>query len=72
MQAKDLREAIVELMQSDEYKKHVDLPKVATMTCFMEDRNYNRNEEKIDKQILAGNYGFRRKWNNCQESSGLI
>lgn len=35
----------------DEYKKFVNIPKVATMTCFMEDRNYSMNEEPI-----SGNY----------------
>lgn len=36
----------------DEYKKFADLQDVATMTCFMEDRNYSRNEEKFNEKYI--------------------
>lgn len=30
------------------YKKYINVPNVATMTCKMEDRNYSMNEKEID------------------------
>lgn len=35
-----------------EYKKYINIPKVATMTCFMEDRNYPRNEKKFNDEFI--------------------
>lgn len=54
------------------YKKYMNISKVATMTCFMEDRNYSRNERPIDKDyiyvdrcITSGCFMNTEAYKNC-------